>query len=116
MQTIEKMTTEARIECYLVGEFNKRRLTEISRDELQTFLDRKSGKVLIHRLSSEWDLVSIFRPAVSAAIRRSRCSRRTRKRNPNASAKLKEVEMRANEDNRGIVPNDSEVNAVDALK
>jgi integrase len=67
-----KMTTEDRIEYYLVDEFKKRRLTEISRDELQTFLDRKAGKFSFSTVDHlKWDLASIFRLAVSEG-----CSRR----------------------------------------
>lgn len=67
-----KMTTQDRIKFHLIGEFKKRRMSEITRNELQTFLDGKAGKLSFSTVDHlRWDLVSIFRMAVAEG-----CSRR----------------------------------------
>ena len=67
-----KMTTQDRIEFHLIGEFNKRRLSELTRDKLQAFLDQKAATLSFSTVDHlKWDLVSIFRMAIAEG-----CSRR----------------------------------------
>jgi integrase len=67
-----KMTTQDRIEFHLIGEFKARRMSDITRDELQMFLDRKAKKLSFSTVDHlRWDLASIFRMAVAEG-----CSRR----------------------------------------
>src|SRR6058998_3556590 len=66
-----KMTTQDRINFYLVGEFKERRLHEITRDELQTFLDTKAAYLSFSTVDHlKWDLVAIFRMAVAEGATR----------------------------------------------
>ena len=66
-----KMTTQDRINFYLVGEFKERRLHEITRDELQTFLDTKAACLSFSTVDHlKWDLVAIFRMAVAEGATR----------------------------------------------
>jgi len=61
-----KMTTEDRIQFYLIGEFQDRKLSEINRDELQSFLDEKSNTLSFSTVDHlRWDLMQIFRMAVN---------------------------------------------------
>ena len=77
-----KMTTEDRIKFYLVGQFKERPLTDITRDELQDVLDAKASALSFSTVDHlKWDLISIFRMAVSEGYARRnpaerRCSRR----------------------------------------
>ena len=67
-----KMTTQDRIEFHLIGEFSKRRLSELTRDRLQAFLDQKAATLSFSTVDHlKWDLVSIFRMAIAEG-----CSRR----------------------------------------
>ena len=51
---------------HLVGEFKKLRLSEINRDELQTFLDQKAATLSFSTVDHlKWDLMSIFKMAVA---------------------------------------------------
>src|SRR5438445_592481 len=38
-----KMTTQDRIQFHLIGEFKNRRVSELTRDKLQAFLDKKAA-------------------------------------------------------------------------
>jgi integrase len=55
-------SNEHRIQYHLVSEFGKRSLREISRDDLQDFLDRKAAAGASHSLVSHlrWDVKQIF--------------------------------------------------------
>jgi len=92
-----KMTTQDRIEFHLVGEFKKRRLSEIKRDELQTFLDQKAAKLSFSTVDHlKWDLVSIFKMAIAeGCIRRNPASLlftpREAKRPEHPTLNMKEV-------------------------
>jgi len=66
-----KMTTEDRIKFHLVGEFKERRLGDITRDELQTFLDAKAPTLSFSTVDHlKWDLMAIFRMAVAEGCTR----------------------------------------------
>jgi integrase len=66
-----RMTTEDRIEFYLVGEFKERRLCDVTRDELQTYLDTKAAGLSFSTVDHlKWDLMSIFRMAVAEGCTR----------------------------------------------
>jgi integrase len=66
-----KMTTEDRITFYLVGQFKERRLIDITREELQAFLDAKAAKLSFSTVDHlKWDLIAIFRMAVSEGYTR----------------------------------------------
>jgi len=68
-----KMTTQDRITFHLAGEFKKRRLSEMKRDELQTFLDQKAATLSFSTVDHlKWDLMSIFKMAVAeGCVRRN---------------------------------------------
>jgi integrase len=92
-----KMTTPDRINFHLVGEFKKRGLSEIKRDELQTFLDQKAAKLSFSMVDHlKWDLMSIFKMAVAEGyVRRNPASLlftpREAKRPEHATMNIKEV-------------------------
>src|SRR5213594_1530632 len=66
-----RMTTEDRINFYLVGEFKQRRLRDITRDELQSFLDVKAAELSFSTVDHlKWDLTAIFRMAVAEGVAR----------------------------------------------
>jgi integrase len=66
-----KMTTEDRIEFHLVGQFKERSLTDILREELQSFLDAKASALSFSTVDHlKWDLIAIFRMAVSEGYAR----------------------------------------------
>ena len=66
-----KMTTEDRITFYLVGQFKERWLTDIMREELQGFLDAKASALSFSTVDHlKWDLIAIFRMAVSEGYAR----------------------------------------------
>src|SRR3989454_590141 len=66
-----KMTTQDRIEFHLIGEFKKRRLSELTRDRLQGFLDQKAATLSFSTVDHlKWDLVSIFRMAIAEGYSR----------------------------------------------
>src|SRR6058998_979512 len=66
-----KMTTEDRITFYLVGQFKERWLTDIMREELQSFLDAKASALSFSTVDHlKWDLTAIFRMAVSEGYAR----------------------------------------------
>jgi integrase len=61
-----RMTTEDRINFYLVAEFKERRLSDVTRDELQSFLDKKAAGLSFSTVDHlKWDLMAIFRMAVA---------------------------------------------------
>jgi integrase len=61
-----KMTTEDRIKFYLIGQFDERKLFDITREELQSFLDVKSKTLSFSTVDHlRWDLMQIFRMAVN---------------------------------------------------
>ena|SRR5437867_6458179 len=66
-----RMTTEDRINYYLVGQFKEGQLIEITRDELQEFLDSKAAALSFSTVDHlKWDLVAIFRMAVAEGAAR----------------------------------------------
>jgi len=66
-----RMTTEDRINHHLVSEFEERRLPEITRDELQNFLDAKATHLSFSTVDHlKWDLVAIFKMAVAEGATR----------------------------------------------
>jgi hypothetical protein len=68
-----KMTTEDRIKFYLIGEFKEEKLVDMTREELQTFLDEKSKTLSFSTVDHlRWDLRQICRMAVNEGrIRRN---------------------------------------------
>jgi integrase len=66
-----KMTSEDRIKFHLIGGYGPRMLSDITRDELQHFLDGKSKRLSFSTVDHlRWDLVAIFRMAVSEGCTR----------------------------------------------
>lgn len=66
-----KMTTQDRIQFHLIGEFKNRRLSKLTRDELQAFLDKRAATLSFSTVDHlKWDLVSIFRMAVAEGCSR----------------------------------------------
>lgn len=61
------LCNENRIDKHLVAEFERRFLSSFSREELQTFLDRKAADGLSHSMVAHmrWDLRQVFRMAVT---------------------------------------------------
>jgi integrase len=59
-----EMTDADRIQHHLVGEFGALKLSEVSREQMQNFLERKAAKLSFSTVDHlKWDLVAIFRLA-----------------------------------------------------
>jgi integrase len=64
-----RMTTEPRMKLHLKPSFGAQLLRDITRDQMQTFLDQKAEKLsrsIVHHL--RWDLNSIFKTAMSDGL------------------------------------------------
>ena len=64
-----RMTTEPRMKLHLKPAFGAQLLRDITRDQMQTFLDQKAEKLsrsIVHHL--RWDLNSIFKTAMSDGL------------------------------------------------
>src|SRR5664279_390413 len=64
-----RMTTEPRMKLRLMPAFGSQLLRDITRDQMQTFLDQKAknlSRSIVHHL--RWDLNSIFKTAMSDSL------------------------------------------------